>query len=491
VKLLILDEIERFPIELEGEGATIEIALKRTLAYQPHRRVLLLSSPKLVGGPIHKWFQRGDQRHYYVPCVHCGAMDRIRWANVRWTDDDPATAHLVCTACGGQWGDADRLASLAKGEWLAEHPERADHRIVSFAMWEGYSPLSTLREIVRTFLAARQAQREGDRSLMHTWQNTTLGEPVEPDDGIGVEPHVLLLRREPYCQDVDAPEGVVAITMGVDLQDDRIEALVVGWGLGEESWLLDRQVLPGDPAQPSVWEMLDQILETEYRHALGVALPIHASAVDSGGHKTDFVYDYCRRQAARRVYAVKGVAGARPVVSSPSPRRGGVGERKVDLFLVGVDSAKALLMSRLALTEKGRGYIHIPVADWADEELAAQLTSERLVTRFTKGIPETFWKQMRARNEMLDAWIYSYWAMRRLRPPLEQWSARIAEAAAARRAFDTAAAGNQPPAPAPVETAGDPADPSPPRPALSPPPGRRTYRSNFMDRPRVPGRNWR
>jgi phage terminase large subunit GpA-like protein len=441
VRLLVLDEIERFPHELDGEGNTIEIALKRTLAFQPRRKILLLSSPKLVGGPIDRWFQRGDRRYYYVPCPGCGHMDRIRWRNLHFDDHDPTTARLVCAECRVQWGDVERIASLARGEWRAEKPDRADRRIVSFHLWEGYSPLSSLREIVRTFLAARQAQREGDRSVMHAWQNTTLGEPVEVDAGDGIEPHVLLLRREQYPEDIDVPAGACCLTAGVDVQDDRLEALVIGWGAGEESWLVDRQTLPGDTSQPQPWAMLDELLDADYRHPTGLNLRIHSMCIDSAGHRTDLVYAYCQRQAARRVYATIGRDGERPIVSSPSPRRWGRTERPVPLYTIGVDTAKALVMSRLALTEKGRGFVHIPNTDWADEELAAQLASERLVTKWSQGVPQTFWKKTRARNEMLDAFVLGLAALRLLNPRLDAMAARLAAAGSG----TTGAAAQSPP----------------------------------------------
>jgi len=424
VRLLILDEIERFPAELEGEGATIEIALKRTLAYRGRRRIILLSSPKLTGGPIHRWFHRGDQRRFYVPCPTCRHMHVLTWANVRWQDRDPETARFVCPACQSPFGDAERNDALADGEWRAEQPEREDRRIVSFHLWEGYSPLSSLAEIVRNFLAARQAQKEGDRSVMHTWQNTTLGEPVEPDAGEGVEPHTLLLRRESYGAELDAPDGVCAITMGVDVQDDRLELLVVGWGPGEESWLLDRAEIPGDTSRPESWANLDQVLGAEYRHPAG-SLAISATCIDSAGHRTSETYDYVHRNGARRVFATIGRDGQRPIVSSPSPRGWGRGARQVRLFTIGVDTAKALFMSRLALTEKGPGYVHIPSVDWADDELVEQLTSERLFPRWHKGVPEMIWKKTRARNEALDCVILAHAALRLLNPKLEQWAADL------------------------------------------------------------------
>jgi phage terminase large subunit GpA-like protein len=429
-RLLVLDEVDRYPLELPGEGSTIALAMKRTAAYRHRRRVLMLSSPTLHGGTIDTWFQRGDQRRFHVPCPECGEMHPLQWANVRWVNDDPTTARLHCPSCDHAMDDAERLAAVANGEWRAAQPERPDRSIVSFHLWEAYSPFSSLTEIVAAFLRAKAVWKTGNRSELHTWQNTTLGEPVEPDEGEGVEPHVLLLRREAYDPTVHIPGGICAMTLGVDVQDERLEALVVGWGPGEESWLLDRITIPGDTSRPQPWKELDALLDVEFQHQLGPRLRILATCIDSAGHRTSEVYEYCHRQAARRVYATIGRAGNHPLVSSPAPRRWGRGERQVPLYTVGVDAAKAIAMSRLAMPEKGPGYMHIPATDWADEELALQLTSERLVTVYTRGIRKVEWKKIRIRNEALDCYVLAYAALRLLNPKLDLWMEHIERVAA-------------------------------------------------------------
>lgn len=430
IRLLVLDEVDRYPAELPGEGNTLAIAFKRTTAYRRRRRILMLSSPTMAGAPIHSWFERGDQRRYFVPCPSCQEMHPFEWQQVRWQRepvDDPSTARIHCPACDHPITEAERLAILAMGEWRAGAPDRSERTVVSFHLWEGYSPLSSLIEIVTGFLRARKAQKDGDRSEMHTWQNTTLGEPVEPDAGDGVEPNALLMRREAYDESIHVPQEACLLTAGVDVQDDRLEVLVIGWAPGEESWMVDRHTLPGNTEQPEPWSQLDELLEHEYRHASGQTLSVQAACIDSAGHRTTLVYDYAMRQAARRVYAIIGRDGQRPIVSSPSPRKWGRQQRQVPLYTIGVDAAKALWMSRLMLTERGRGYVHLPHADWCDDEFAAQLTSERLVTKFHKGVPQSTWKKIRPRNEALDCSVYALGALRLLHPDLEAVARRLSE----------------------------------------------------------------
>lgn len=454
IRVLILDEVDRYPAELPGEGSTIQIALKRTAAYRGRRRIMLLSTPTVKDGAIDAWFKRGDQRRFYVPCPQCKRMHAFEWRNVRWEDGDPDTARLHCPACDYAIDDAQRVSILGHGEWRPENLQRKDRAIASFHVWEAYSPFSSLREIVGAFLRAREAQKAGDKGEMHTWQNTTLGEPVEPEKGEGVEPHALLSRVEVYGAEV--PAGACFLTMGVDTQDDRLEALVVGWGPGEESWLVDRQRLPGDTSQPGPWLALDGLLQRQYQHEGGSRLSIAATCLDTAGHRTKEAYDFALKQlraARHRVYATIGRDGQRPIVSSPSPRTYGKEARPVDLYTVGVDAAKSLVQTRLALEEPGPGFVHIPGAlrsgeaetpvTWVDDELAQQLTSERLVTRFTKGLPVQVWKQIRPRNEMLDCKVLALAALLLSRVDLKQVADRL----------------SRPPLPTP---------PAAPRPARSP-----------------------
>ena len=440
VRLLLLDEIERFPPELPGEGSTISIVLARTKSFGRSRRVGMFSSPTIVGGPIHSWYLDGDQREYHVYCPGCGVLHPYEWCNVKWPPGAGASAaRLHCPECDYPFDDVDRIGALTGGEWIAGNPDREDKTIVSFHLSELYSPFSELTKIVDGFHKARRAQKAGDPSLMHTWQNTTLGEPIELELGVGVESKPLLLRREDYG-DCDVPAGGCLLTMGVDTQDDRLELIVYAWGPGQESWIIDRDTLPGDPDEPAVWEMLDLFLDYGYQHASGAVLMVTATCIDSAGHRTDAVYDYCHRRASRNVYATIGRDGERAIIASPAlPRRRARGGRKCPLYTIGVDAVKSLFVSWLKRDEPGPGYVHIPLTAWADEELIAQLTSERLVTRWKKGTAVYVWRKTRPRNEMLDCTILAIAALRRLgrRADLDTLAARLNEPPVEIEAQDT------------------------------------------------------
>jgi len=214
----------------------------------------------------------------------------------------------------------------------------------------------------------------------------------------------LLNRREVFGARL--PAGVAVLTAGVDLQVDRAELELVGWGRGEESWSIEYRVFPGDPSAPQLWQALDEYLKREWSHEYGIKLPVAACAIDSGFH-TQAVYDFCRTRYSRRVFAIKGKSGSLPVWPK-KPTRNTLG--KAPLWIVGVDSAKSVIYSRLKIEQPGPGYAHFPLE--RNEEWFEQLLSEVLVTSYARGVPVREWRRKKGvRGEVLDARTYAYAAL--------------------------------------------------------------------------------
>jgi phage terminase large subunit GpA-like protein len=470
IRFVFADDVDRFPAtvgtEDHGEGDPLQLGIKRTTTFW-NRKILIASTPTVAGiSRIESWYGLSDQRRYHVPCPRCSVLHVLEWKQVRWEAHDPLTAHLVCPACSGRIENHERDAMVRAGVWRPTAPFTG---IAGFHIWEAYSPWVKLPEIVAKFLEANKAGRESLRVFV----NTALGETWE-DEATKVEAHTLLARCETY--ETEVPAGVCCLTAGVDTQDDRLEVVVIGWGLGEEAWIVDVRTLPGDPQRPETWVQLDAVLTGAYQHASGAKLPVLATCVDSAGHRTDDVYKYVLPRQHLRVFAIVGREGDRPIVSAPAPKRTGRNPRPVALYTVGVDVCKSLWMSRFHLVAAGPGYVHLPRGHpGVHEEFVAQLTSEKLVTKYTKGIPTRQWVQTRPRNEALDCANYALAALRLLNPRLSDMAARIA---ASRR--------EEPPEPPTVERTLD--TPAAPRPAPSPaplaprPPARRVWRSNYLAR---------
>jgi phage terminase large subunit GpA-like protein len=185
--------------------------------------------------------------------------------------------------------------------------------------------------------------------------------------------------------------------------------LVKGWGLNEESWDLEHEILVGDPGQPEIWEKLDIFLSKTYEHESGAKLRISCTAIDSGGHYTDAVHSFCKNKHSRGIYSIKGASqNGKPIVSRSSKSNKG----KVDQFSIGTHSAKDLIFSRYALVESkqfGPGYIHFNDFDF---EYFEQLTAEKVVTKYKKGFPYREYIKTRPRNEALDLQVYALAALR-------------------------------------------------------------------------------
>lgn len=462
VRIIAADDVDRFPPVVSEEGDPLDLAIKRATTFW-NRKILIASTPTVKGvSRVESWFGVSDQRRFHVPCPRCGAFHVMAWKYIRWAERRPETAHFVCPACGGRIENVEREPMLRSGEWRATAPFRG---IAGFHIWEACSPWVSLPALVEKFLSSH---RRGPDSF-RVFVNTALGETWE-DEATRVEPQTLLARAEPFA--TEAPAGVCCLTMGVDVQDDRLEVLVLGWGPGEECWIVDVRTLPGDPQRREVWAMLDEVLGTPYQHESGAQLPVLCTCVDSGGHRTDSVYAYVRDHQYLRVYATIGRSGDRPIVSAPMQKRTGRNPRPVALYTIGVDMCKALLMSRFHLSEPGPGYIHLPAGHpGVHDEFVAQLTSEKLVTKYERGIPKREWVQMRPRNEALDCYVLGLAALKLLNPKLDVMAARIAAAALPARAERHKSADRKSPD----------AEESP-RPHVQRIGGRRVWRSGYLGR---------
>lgn len=415
IRLLICDEVDRYPPSAGTEGDPVALATKRTARFW-NRKIVLISSPGTKGqSRIDAAYQESDQRRYHVPCPACGAFQWLRWAQVRWEAGRPETARYVCEHCNAGWSDMQRWRAVGMGEWRATAPFKG---VAGFQLSELYATWAdaTLAKMVRAFLEAKPHVER-----LKVWINTSLAETWE-EDAERVDAETLETRGEAWTR---APAGVLVCAAGVDVQDDRIEIENVGWGVGEESWSLDHKVLYGDPSGPFVWQQLDDYLLTRIKTEDGRELPISAACVDTGGHHTQAAYNFCRPRFNRRVYAIKGMGGpGRPVW----PKRASKNNKgRVNLFLVGVDAAKDMVLSRLKTTEAGPGYCHFPQG--REPAYFRQLTAERVVTKHVKGFPvRTYVKDAGARNEALDLRVYAYAALTALNVNWGRVQAAAAEA---------------------------------------------------------------
>jgi len=434
VSAVLKDELSRYPVSAGSEGDPSALADKRTATF--HNRVIgEFSTPTVKGADrIEMSFETSDQRRYYVPCPECGTMQPMSWAGLKWAKDadgkwDRTPPWYDCDSCDSQWFEKDKSKLLKGGRWVAEGFAPG---VAGFHLNELYSPWRKWEEMVEDFLTAKK-----DTELLRVFVNTSLGETFE-ESGEGVEPTGLFARREPYAAEV--PAGVCVLVAGADVQDDRLEVTVYGFGIGEECWAIDHRIIHGDPAGDQVWADLDDIiLSGRYKHEGGSIIGCSATCIDSGGHHTKRVYEYCKSRKNRRIIAIKGMGGfSRPVVSAPSRKRHGRDRRQIDLYTLGVDEIKSLVYTRLNNMAPGPGYIHFPIHDSFTAEWFEQLTAEIIKTKFKAGVPYRVWELPSGRrNEALDCAGYAYAALVLLNPNLEALAARLGDVEAPREPATT------------------------------------------------------
>ena len=413
IRNLFIDDADGFNADIGEEGDPVSLISKRTDTFSSRKKIYLVSTPTIKGlSRIEQAFNESDQRYYFVPCPHCGEMQRLVWGGrdtkwgVRFKVDKFGYIESVwyeCRKCHEKIEERYKTGMLAGGEWRPTFPERIKRGYHLSAI---YSPLGWVswKVIAGEFLEAKN-----HKGRLKVWNNTRMGLPFEEK---GSQPAwaIIMARCEPY-EIMTVPDKGLLLTSGVDTQDNRLIVSVYAWGKGEESWLVYHGELYGDPAQADVWAQLDIILERSYHHVSGADLRIESMAIDTGGHRTQSVYNYCRAKMPR-VIAIQGASKpGRPVISNtPSLQdvdyAGVKIEAGVQLWTVGTDTAKAMIYGRLNLSTPGPGFMHFPIG--IGDEFFQQLTAEKIITEFRKGFPHSVWVKTRERNDGLDTCVYAY-----------------------------------------------------------------------------------
>lgn len=415
IKVLLADEVDRYPGSAGTEGDPLSLAQKRQTTFWD-KKTVMVSTPVIKGhSRIETEYNQSTREEWNVPCPECGHYQPFVWANLIFDPDDLQKEIVYkCERCGCVANEYRWKQQSQQGRFVAENPG-AETR--GFHLNTLASTFCGWKEIVQKFIVAKEQLDQGNPEGMKVWVNTELGETWE-ERGEQVEDTELFNRREIY--DAVVPEEVLVLTAGVDVQDDRFEVEIVGWGVGKESWGIRYQKIYGDMLKEQVWEDLDAFLQTVWCKKDGTALRIISCCIDSGGHHTDQVYRFTKERYERGVWAIKGKGGAEvPYIRNPTTNN----RVKTPLFIIGVDAGKVLLYQRLRHNTKGPNYCHFPANEEAgyDETYFKGLTSEKMVVRFRKGRSVTVWELKDSkykRNEPLDLRNYATAALEIANPVL-------------------------------------------------------------------------
>lgn len=419
IRVLLADEVDRYTSTKEGDP--LKLAIQRTTNFY-NRKIIMVSTPTIKdASQIEAWYLKSDQRQYFIPCPHCGHEHVWKWGDVKWDKDDagnalPMTAVLCCPKCGcvvrGAYKPDPEL--LAKGRWKATNSES---RIKGYHINSLCSPWVNLHSLVEEFVTARHNR---DNAGLMEFINLKLGEPWEERNDDEDRWEYLHKRRE-YYKGKTLPDGVLILTAGVDVQHDRLECTVYGWGIGKECWGIEHRIIYGSPELPDTWTQLDGFLQAPRYMENGTQLSIACTCVDSGdGAYTSYVYRYTKARERLRVFSIKGRGGMEtPFINKPTKTNAA----GATLFSLGVDSGKTMVMNRLGIEDEGPGYVHYSrqAERGFDENFFQQLTAEVLEQKFEKGALKRSWKKIRERNEALDCFVYATAAIEILNPNFEHW----------------------------------------------------------------------
>ncbi len=390
-RVLLLDEVDAFEVDVRGEGDPAALAERRTATFG-NRKIIMGSTPVHEStSRILRAYEKSDQRIYECPCPACGEHHEIRWKDIHWQPDQPETAYWACPSCGGVVEEAGKAAFVAAGRWRATRPQVRGHHGYRVSALVSLLPNAAWPKLAAEFLEAKKSPH-----TLQTFINVVLGEAWR-DAGEELDGDSLLGRVEPFGLD-RLPGDVLVLTAGLDVQDDRIEITTTGWTKTGDALVLGHEIVWGSPLASDTWAEVDDLLKRTWRHPNGGLLKIDAAVIDSGsGGHTDAVYAFCRPRTTRRVFAGKGVPGfQRPLVQLSKTR-------EIRLILVGVDAAKSQIVNRL---QAGRT---IRFSDTLDANWFEQLTSEKRVVKYTRGQPiRAFERIPRRRSEALDCVVYSF-----------------------------------------------------------------------------------
>lgn len=457
IRVVLADEVDKYPASAGKEGDPLTLAEERAASFW-NRKFVRACSPTIEGNSrIAAEYDKSDQRKPFIACPHCGTEQVLEFESVKWDKTPegqhlPKTARYHCVSCDEPWEEAWRMRVLRSPhaiiwkqtapffccgvdqepeQWNDEGHSICKHcaKVTPFdghaGFWASklYSPWGGLSEIAAKWLNAVQSKNS---EILKTFYNTQLGKPFQIA-GDAPEWRRLYERRDAFSLGT-VPKDVYFLTAGIDVQRNRIEMHVWGWGRGLESWLVDVIVVEGVVADINnkVWNDLEEALARTWPHESGKDMPIMRAAIDTGdGLTTSVVYEWVRKQGRGQVVAIKG---DREKVNAVSPVDGPkwmdvtIGGKKVRrglaLYMVSGPVYKSETYRYLRLDKPTDedlaqgvcfpdGYVHIPQG--ATSEWVEQLVAEQLVTEKKKltGFSTLRWVKIRDRNEALDCRVYA------------------------------------------------------------------------------------
>lgn len=419
------DEIDEAPLDLADQGDVVELLIGRLSDAGSRMKLFIPCTPTIEATSIvWKWWQQTDQRYFEVPCPFCGGFQKLEWERLTWVKGSPETAEYICRECDKGFREFKKPQFIPEGRFVAT--TKAQRRLaVGMTVNSMYAPLGSYSWIQ---MAAQFEAAGGRESELKTFFNIRLGLPWRQTTDAPTADQ-LEKNKEPMAPMV-LPERCLAITAGGDVQGDRVEIRVWGWGRGLESWLLGKFIIDrfksradGDivvrdprPLQEIVIEIDRKVTQALWTRADGAKMGMQFGLMDVN---FDTTWAWRLIQAlGPRWGAVRGAGGAGEDQGAQKATRlltvSKVEREKVkNLSLYRVSSPMAFSEFYRFLrqprpdadTGEGtwEGFVHLP--DDVDDEELAQLTADQQV--FDTKKKKLVWQKNRDRNEAGDCRKYA------------------------------------------------------------------------------------
>ena len=400
IRDLFLDEVDKYPGASKKEADPVSLAIERTKTYTTNRYIFMTSTPTLKTGHIWKAKEEADaEKHYFVPCPHCGQFIELKFAQIKWPSKDVVPekreraemSSYLCQACGAVITDQHKGKMLEAGRWeyvrkSAEHPK-------SVAYWINtlYSPFTRFSEIAYEFMKSKD-----DPELLQNFTNSWLAEPWE-DTRLKTNAD-LVMERQTDVPAWELPEWTKLLTGGIDVQENCLYWTIRAWG----DFMTSQNVAHG---QALSMAEVERVMNTEFKLPSGEKMMVELALMDSGD-QTDEVYNFC----------ISNYDWVRPCKGSSTPLQGHYRISTVDkagsqangMQLVIVDGGKYKDMIAARMRRpNGRGswMVHKD----CDLEYAEQVTAEHKITERSKGKVIQKWdvKTSHAANHYLDCEVYA------------------------------------------------------------------------------------
>lgn len=398
IRILMMDEVDKYPGASSREADPIKLAMERTKTFH-NRKIFLTSTPTIRNGHIWRAKEEANiEKHYFVPCPHCGEYIEFIFKNIRFPDDENMSyadraevAAYVCQKCGCIVTDNDKHGMLRLGEWRVVRHNTRYARTVAFWINTLYSPFVRWADIAKEFLLTKDNPEE-----LQNFTNSWLAEPWE-DTKLKTNAD-LVMERQTELPALIVPEWAKLLTGGVDVQENSLYWTIRAWG----DFLTSQNIAHG---QALSFEEVDRVMNLEYRTEKGMTRIVNLCLIDSGD-QTDMVYDFC---SSHTDYALPAKGSSHAQLSHYKLSRinkEGSMAYGMTLVLLDTEKYKDMIAGRMR-RENGKG--SWMVYEGCDYEYAVQVTAEHKVNVKKNGAARQIWqkKQSHGDNHYLDAEVYA------------------------------------------------------------------------------------